>query len=249
MSITNLEHFGLSKNEAAVYAASLELGPATADQLAKHSGVKRSTTYLQIESLQEMGLMSTYEDGKKTLFTPESPENISRLIDRQKAALDLRYEELNQQLPELIRSFESAGERPVVRFYQGKEGITSLREESLKASMKEIYVISSNDHLSEVFSRDERDAFSQKRANAGIITNLLYTRKNGKFTDAPNPNTVRAYISPDAFNLGTDIIVFDDYVGMIALRGNIFGVLIKSEEIAKSMKTIFARLWSTAEIH
>lgn len=245
----NLQEYGLSEKEAAVYAAALELGPATADQLAKQSEVKRSTTYLQIESLQEKGLVSSYEEGKKTLYTPESPENLARLIDRQKAALDQRQRELEKELPDLVRMFEGAGERPVVRFYQGKEGVMSLREESLKSASKKIFVISSNDHLSSVFSREERDTFSEKRGKAGITTSLLYTRAEGKFEEKTTANTKRAYISPDKLSLGTDIVIYDDNVGMIALKGNLFGVLIKSEEISKSLKSIFDQLWTLAEEH
>ena len=47
--IEKLEEFGLSEKEAKVYMASLEIGEATADQIAKHSGVNRSTTYVQIQ--------------------------------------------------------------------------------------------------------------------------------------------------------------------------------------------------------
>lgn len=245
----HLEEYGLSEKEAAVYTAALELGPATADQLAKHANVKRSTTYLQIEALQDMGLMSSYEEGKKTLYAPESPENLNRLIDRQKATLDQRQHELSKELPDLIRAFEGAGERPVVRFYQGKEGVKSLREESLKCESKELLVISSNDHLSELFSREERDEFSAKRAKAGIKIRVLYTRAAGKFTEPTSANTERAYYSPDELQLGTDIVIFDDSVAMMALTGVIFGVLIESSEIAKSQRSIFERLWLNADKH
>ena len=51
----------------------------TAEKLAKHAKVNRSTTYVQLESLMKVGLMSTHEEGKKTMFAPESPELLKRL--------------------------------------------------------------------------------------------------------------------------------------------------------------------------
>ena len=247
ISITNLVAFGLTEKEASVYAAALEIGAATADQLAKHSGIKRSTTYLQIEQLQSIGLMSTFEQGKKTLFTPESPENLARLIERQKKDLELKQDFLRKELPELTSLFESAGERPVVRFYQGKEGIISLREETLKAQSKELQVISSNDDIQKVFSKVERDDFSTKRAAAGITSRLLYTRKEGKFAESPHDRTKFAFLSTNQLNLGTDIVIFDESVAMMTLKGSLVGVLIHSAELAKSMRSIYELLWSIAE--
>ena len=63
--LQTLQQIGLSEKEARVYIAALSLGPATADQLAKQTGINRSTTYVHIKSLMAMGLMSTYEEGKK----------------------------------------------------------------------------------------------------------------------------------------------------------------------------------------
>ena len=249
ISTSKLEAFGLTEKEAAVYAAALEIGAATADQLAKQSGIKRSTTYLQIEQLTEKGLMSSFEQVKKTLFTPESPDNLERLLEKQKKDLELKQDFLKKELPELTQLFEGAGERPLVRFYQGKEGIISLREESLKTKSKELLVITSNDDLQRVFSREEREAFSTKRSKSGVVTRLLYTREAGKFLEKAHDKTKFAFMSPGNLNLGTDIVIYDDFVAMMTLKGSLVGVLIQSSEVSKSMKSIFELLWLQAEKH
>ncbi|MBI4087815.1 TrmB family transcriptional regulator, partial [Candidatus Kaiserbacteria bacterium] len=66
-----LEDLGLSEKEARVYLAALELGQNTAERIAKQASVNRSTTYVQLDSLMKMGLISTHEEDKKTLFAPE----------------------------------------------------------------------------------------------------------------------------------------------------------------------------------
>jgi len=247
---SSLEAFGLTEKEAAVYAAALELGAATADQLANQSGIKRSTTYLQIEQLQEKGLMSTFEQGRKTLFTPESPENLERLLEKQKKDIELKQDILKKELPQLSQLFDSAGERPVVRFYQGKEGIISLREETLKTTEKKFLVISSNDAFQKVLTREERDNFSERRVKLGIETRLLYTRSAGKFPESETfKMTKRAYIEPQKLPLGADMVIFDDKVAMMALKGSIVGVLIQSRELATSMRSIFELLWTQADEH
>ena len=75
--ITNqLKNLGLSDNEAKVYTAMLELGPATVLEISAKAGVNRPTTYVQVESLKKMGLVSTQTKGKKQLFIAQSPEQL-----------------------------------------------------------------------------------------------------------------------------------------------------------------------------
>ncbi len=247
--IKELQDFGLSDKEARVYLAALEIGRATADQLAKHSKIVRSTTYVQLESLMKMGLMSTYEEGKKTYFAPESPELLKRLLLKQKEEMNSKEQELTNILPFLLQQFEGAGERPVVRFFLGKQGIVVLRDEVLMTSKKEIEVISSAGDLEAIFTLAERQEYSKHRAQKGIKTKLLYTRAEGKFEDPPLQLTERAFISPQLLPLATDIVIFDDCVGIMTLKGSLVGVIMKSKEINESFRSIFDFLWAQAEKH
>ena len=244
ISITNLVAFGLTEKEASVYAAALEIGAATADQLAKHSGIKRSTTYLQIEQLQSIGLMSTFEQGKKTLFTPESPENLARLIERQKKDLELKQDFLRKELPELTQLFKSAGERPIVRFYQGKEGIVTIREEMLHLENKETYVYFAADEMEVLFSDEERDVYTERRIKLGIKTKIMYTRKKGPFVDLPSQLSERKYLGITSDGPGSDIVVYDNKTAFLSMAGNVFGVVIESEKVKRSTLTMFSELWS-----
>lgn len=247
--LKELQDLGLSEKEAKIYLAALEIGRATADQLAKAAKIVRPTAYVQIKSLMEKGLMSTYDEGKKTYFAPESPEALRRVLDLEKERITTREHELTRLLPGLLQQFESAGERPVVRFYTGKAGIVSLREESLQTKEKKLYILSSNDHLAEVFSKEERAAFSENRADKGIKAKILYTRAAGKVEGDVRENTERAHLSPTELPLATDIVIFDDEVAIITLKGRLIGVLIKSKEIQESMLALFNFLWAKAEKH
>ena len=79
-----LQQLGLSDKEAKTYLASLELGPVSVQEIAKKSGLKRPTVYFAIEQLIKMGLMSSFEKGKKRYFSAESPERLVSLITAQK---------------------------------------------------------------------------------------------------------------------------------------------------------------------
>ncbi len=248
--LRELQDLGLGEKEAKVYLAALEIGRATADQLAKQAKVLRPTTYVQLENLMKMGLMSTYEEGKKTYFAPESPEALRRVVDGQKERLRTQEGELARLLPDLTRLFESAGERPVVRFFAGKEGIIAMREESLRDLKKgqTLYVMYAYESLFDHYSKEQIIDFSDRRAEKGIHLKIIYSRKEGKLSkDNRGPNTDRGYLPSESFSLGTDIFIFGDKVAIMALKGHIFGIILESSAIADSMTRIFNLLWGIAD--
>ncbi len=67
-----LQNLGLTEKEARTYLASLELGPETAQNIAKKTGINRATTYVQIESLKKRGLMSEFEKGALDILVATS---------------------------------------------------------------------------------------------------------------------------------------------------------------------------------
>ena len=246
--LKELQDIGLSEKEAKVYMAALEIGRATADQLSKHAKIVRPTTYVQIESLMKKGLMSTYEEGKKTYFAPESPELLKRLLLQQQEGLRTKEKGLAILLPELLRQFESAGERPVVRFCPGKVGVLAIREEVLSSNKeKKTFAIFSPDHLARIFGKEYLDEYSTRRKALNIHAKGIYTHQQYFDRAELGPLTERRFLPPNIFPLTIDITVFDDKTAIFPLEGSLFGMVIQSEHIASSMKLIFGLLWQQAE--
>lgn len=245
--LKELQEIGLSEKEARVYLASLELGKTTAEKLAKQAGVNRSTTYVQIEALMKVGLMSTYEEGKKTYFAPESPTYLKKILDQKRQEVATNEKDLNTLLPELTHLFEGAGERPVVRFYSGKEGITTMRNQVWENNKsKKVLTLYSYDTLSLVFSKEEREEYSAQRVKHGIVARVLYNRKDGPFPEDFN-STERRHLPESMFEITNDFSIFDDKVIISSLKGTLFGILIESPQIAKSMSSIFEFMWKAVE--
>jgi HTH-type transcriptional regulator, sugar sensing transcriptional regulator len=244
-----LQKIGLSENESKIYLASLEIGRATADELAKQADIKRPTAYVQIESLIKKGLMSTYDEEKKTYFVPESPEYLQRIISEKMDAIQGQTKKLHEFLPLLQDVFAHSGERPTVRFFSGKDGINTLREEVLKCKSKELLTIFSTDALEKVFSLEERVAYSNKRSRKCIALKALYTREKGPYEKITNPLSEMKFVESEKLPIETDILIFDDNVALIALEGKLFGALIKSPVIARSISALFSLLWRNTDKH
>lgn len=249
MGPKQLEDIGLSDKEARVYLAALELGRGTADQLSRQAGVNRSTTYVQLETLMDYGLMSTFVEGKKTFFAPESPELLKRLLVRQKDQVESRERELIDLLPELIRKFEGAGERPVVRFFLGKEGVTSIREDMLTAPRDSgIQAIYSLDLMESLYSNEELREYVKLRVKHGIKLHSIYTRKAGKLL--PNdiaPLTERRFVPHARLPLEADFYTYGNKLAVIATGHNVSGIIVENKAIVAGMRAIFGLLWTVSE--
>ncbi len=240
-----LKHLGLSENEAKVYMAMLELGPSVVVEIARKAQINRPTAYVQIETLKKKGLISTQTKGKKQLFIAESPDKLEFLIDTELKTVENKKSELNNFLPELLSLYNTSGERPHVKFFEGKEGVLALQREFLKTDSTPIYGITSLDNVFEVFPEFE-NTYIKKRIQKKIPSKTIYTSTKGPVLKESDESSLREsrYVVPGKLPLGIDITIFKNKVAIIALKGKISGTLIEHKEIADSFRAIFELVWN-----
>lgn len=243
-----LEDIGLSDKEALVYVASLELGPAPAQQIAQQAGIKRATTYVMIESLTKRGLMSSVEEGKKTLFFSEDPDNLLRVVQREREELKEREELVGKLVLELNKIYKTTGERPVVRFFDGIEGIKTIRGEYLKASKDVVYGVMSHDEMQHHFPNQKTEV-TDVRVKRHISSKMIYTRKDGPVENATDPSQLREarFVPHEFLGDGADITIYSDKVSLLSLKGKPSGVLIENKQIAQYLRRLFELAWKGLE--
>ena len=246
ITFKDLEKFGLSDKEAKVYLACLELGPSTAAQVAQKADVNRATTYVAIESLTKQGLLSSHEKDSKTFFSAEDPAMLKRLLDQQREEVKNKLSSLEELLPGLEQIYNYSGEKPKVRFFEGKEGLNTIKDEILKTKDKKIKAIFSKDELNQVFSDEDAEKYYKRRLAKKIQVKALYTRSKGPFSDIAKGDELRI-IPKDKFPVTIDITIFSDRVALSSLKGKLVGVILESREIATTFQSIFDLAWEAAE--
>lgn len=243
--ITQLRNLGLSDNEAKVYMAMLELGPATVLEISAKAGVNRPTTYVQIESLKRQGLVSTQTKGKKQLFIPESPEQLEFVLNQEQKEIEQKKEELAKMLPELSTLFNLSDQKPQVRFFEGREGLLKMHSELLKTKTEEVVSFVSIDGLHKTFP-DYPRTLSLKRVQKGIKSRIIYTNSGEPEMKRYDEKLLREakYVSPSNFPFKSDMAIYGDKISISALEGKAVGVLIIHRELADSFRALFNLLWS-----
>ncbi len=253
--LESLTKIGLSQNEAKGYLALLDLGSATAQQIAQKAAVNRPTTYVQLDSLMKMGLISSFEKNPerkhgatKTFFRVEDPQYLKKLVESEKKSLSEREHELRNTLPELERLFTNAGERPRVRFFEGVEGLRTVQDEFLKTKDDLVESAASLDDVLKVFPQHP-ESYTPRRVRRGIRSKLIYTTARGPFLKDSDKQMLREsrYVPPEKFPFSCDIAIYGSNVAASVLREKPFGVVIESNEIANSIRALFYLAWEEAK--
>ena len=115
-TIKKLEEFGLSEKEARVYLASLELGEATASDIAIKGNLPRTLVYDILERLIGQGLISySIKNNKKHFLAVHPKEFLTIIKDKETAIssvmleLETIYKKEGTKRPTLLTRVEAAG--------------------------------------------------------------------------------------------------------------------------------------------
>lgn len=251
--IAQVEELGLSNKEARVYVANLMIGPSGVQQIADASGIKRVTTYVILESLVSLGLVSQSNQGKKTLFNAESPENLRRLLEKKEESLKEQKVQLDELLPELNNLTSIPKDAPKMKFYDGVESVLSITklfaEIVAKEEVGEICGISNLDKVYAFFPEIEENQSNPVRTEAGVRSKFLYTTSRGPImreTDKQK-NRISRFVPIDKYNFNCDISIAGDYVALLSLdQPRPIGITIESKSISDGMRTVFELAWEAA---
>ena len=250
--ISSIEDLGLSNKEARIYVASLMVGPSGVQAIADYSGIKRVTTYVILESLVSLGLVSQSIKGKKTLFIAEDPTNLRRLLDKREQEVKDQKHSFEAILPQLAGLKSLPKETANVRFYDGVEGIKGLFAtfySTYEGKIDMVYGISNIDQLHAFFPELAATSAHPERVRHELKSKFIYTSERGPIYRETDKQTGRnsRFVPYEKYPLSGDISIIGDYVIILSLVGNQpLGITIHSSEIAASMRVFFDMIWDTA---
>lgn len=245
--LTNiLLSFDLSKKEAAVYLAILSLGRGTVSQISRKANINRTTGYDILAHLVAKGLVSVSGKEPKQEYIAESPDSLIKLLDARLKRTEDDIETAQAYIPEL-KSIHKVGDRPQVKFYEGKEGLKHVYEDTLTAT-EHIRVYGSYEDAHQALQSYFPSYYKRRADNGiwvrGIAPKTDLTMERLKHTSKEKREL--ALVPPNTFTPHPEIDIYDNKV-MIASWREKLGIIIESAEIADAMKKIFELAWIGAK--
>lgn len=234
--IKQLSELGLSEKEAGTYIASLELGQATIVEIAKKSGLNRTTIYNFIDNLVNRGLLGATIQGKKKLYTPAEPEKIEILLKQK----ELLFESL---IPQLKAIYNTKGIKPKVKFFEGDRGIVNIFLDNLSAQ-GEILTMAGETTFNDLVIKQVPD-YIERRVKKKIFLKMIVPDSPAMIQwmakDKSELRETKA-IPKDEFPLKVNIDIYNDKVAITSTQDKI-GLLIESKDIADTWRSIFKLCW------
>ncbi len=237
---TALTNAGLTQKQAKIYLAALELGTAKIPALAKKAGIKRTTAYGIADELVSLGLLGYSAKNASKIFQAQKPKNIASL-------LEARKQEIERVLPDLEALYTKHHLQPHLQFFEGKEGIKRIYEDTLTSrSKKLLQIIRVKDFIEfpggtfakeYIHKRVERDITAYSlHPSSGDIHNELYAKESVELK-----RYVR-YLPAHIFHAST-IMIYDYKVAMISTKAENFGFIIESKEFSSTLQAYFDFMW------
>ena len=241
-----LQDLGLTDKEAVIYLALLQVDGATALDLSKRTKINRSTVYVTIENLAKKGLVSETTIGKKTQFQAESPERLETYVEKRRLQFEEQSGRLKDIIPEIKSIQRQSGERPVVKYFEGKEGILNSTLELFgdkSDESVEMYLVYPKEATEEVFSQEELTKFKKIRIDRNIKTKALYSSFGA---DKPSDNTgERIKIDASKYPISADISVYSDKIRISILGKRLSSIFIRSKDLADTMRSLIQLIFDS----
>lgn len=247
MNAELLIKMGLTPAQAQTYLELVKAGSLTPPQLALIIKESRTTAYMALSRLEEVGLAVKQEGAKKQTYEPASPSVLEKFLsDKQKelAATEAAYRDA---LPNLLSYYYTYRGKPGVRFFEGGDGLEKLYEDILRTRATVDIVRTTAD---EEYFGDGRDGstvlgkYLNARAQLGIESKLLAPALPGPMSWAKENDErlkrVVTWFPPDEYTVPVEVNVYGNKVSFISFGDETVGTIIESPQIAQAMRELYA---------
>ncbi|MBU4341471.1 MAG: hypothetical protein KJ928_02595 [Candidatus Altiarchaeota archaeon] len=241
LSLPKLEEIGLSRNEAWVYAALLELGETKTGAIVKKTGMHRVQIYDALDALIEKGLATFVIKENRKYFQAMDPD---KLLD----FLKEKQEIAESLMPELNTIQEKSKVQQQVTIYSGIRGIKTVFDDMLKElSPGGTYYAFSSAKMKGIVGEDYYNDFQKHKREADIKAFLIYYEEFALKKEFRKKvyGSVRFHMMT---YFPTDTYIYNDKVLIVIFDANPpFAILIKNKQTAKSYMKLFKALWKNAK--
>lgn len=236
-----LSNLGLDRRGAALYLAALELGEASAKDIAKKASIQRTYFYDIAGALIKLGFLKQVVRGKKRLFVALEPEKLLELEEK-------RFKQLKNAIPQFKALFNTKGQKSKIFYYEGIDGIRQIIEDSL--SFKNEILNFTTPRVATADQQRLLKEFVKKRVALGIrarvIGELSQEVLNLKNKDKIEMRETRI-LPKDIFSSDVEIGIYGNRIYIIDFKDE-FGFIVEDSNVASILKKIFEIIWSSGRI-
>lgn len=245
-------HAGLSEKQAKLYRLLLLDGELRPSTLSKKSGLKRGNVYAILKDLAFRGLVTEFEKEKVTYFRPEPPEKITTLIEAREKDVGIAKSLAAELLPGLTSQWKTVIGKPVIRYYEGEEGIHAVFKDIYAPKKDVVYGCVDLEAAGRAFPEHILKTLIPLRIrNKVVARSLVADSTEARLVAAKDATQLRKTILLDKkeFPLPAEIDVYEDKIALLSFeKGEFLGIVIQNESFARSLRSIFRKAFGETRV-
>jgi len=245
-----LKRFDCNNREAATYIACLQMGMASVQEIAHHLNTNRITVHSTIEQLIKKGLLFETKKGKKRFIVAETPDVLSRILQRKVNELKLVENDLDG-ITKLLNSIQSQDRNFYnVRFYEGVSGFKQIMEEMLNAK-NDLCIFTCSELFSEGISTNYLKDYYKRLGAEGIHSRIICAP--GPYSQAFKADQIKYKLQIRLVSLPKDCMtafyLWNDNIVLKSLKDDrVICTVIQNEDMAYFFRNVlFESFWNTAQ--
>jgi len=217
----------------------LKTGSSTANRVAEITGVKRGTTYDNLNLLINKGIVSTVIKDKVHFYEAVDPKKIVSLLEEKK-------QKIEKIIPELQNLRENFIEKTGVTFFEGKKGVLTLLNDVLDVE-KEFWFYGSRKMALNAFKHYPEN-FIQKRADKNIKLKAVLAEEDSNdpvYKDKKIFKLSDIRFLKELNQISADVFIYGNRIAFLTCSDN--GIIIRNKEVLEQQKIIFNLLWKISK--
>lgn len=239
-----LQDIGLTRKEAELYTALLELGESPIVELINHTKTHPQIVYSTLKSLAEKNLLITSYKRHRRYVRAEDPRQL-KVIEKEKIA---RLEELLPQLSSLSKEPKEA----VVRVYTGGSAVRDDRERAIATLNKgeTLYILGGGAQGEFIkIMRDQHLELERKRVKRGIKKRMIAYANQKELITKTNPihQLSQTRYLPEDYTTPTSLFIYGNFSSTVVWKPKPLVITVENTVIADSYRQYFDSLWKIAQ--
>lgn len=244
----NLTQLGLTKSQAQVYLACLQLGSDTVQHIAQYANLKRPTVYLVLEDLERQGLVQRSQSRNRTVYRAEPPQQLLTHI--------YAHQQLAQlMLPALQAIHNVDPQKPTIKIADQVESVRNVYNRIFtylhNHPQEELLIFGSVKDAAANFEIEVIDYFyNMMKVSKNRIREIgnddVETRRYYRASHRLNPNHDIRLIR-DGGTFRSDNMLYGNTLVIFSVADKIFAITIESASIAHTFRTLFNMAWRSGK--
>ena len=247
-----LKLVGMNDEEIKIYFELLEVGTATAGELAKRLGIVRPTIYNYLQKMTNKGIVERSLKFGVRSFSAQSPDKLDKLFEAKQKELETKRQKFKTQMPLLMSKFGKRGSAPKIKIYEGAKEIENVYDDIL--NYRNIDSFSAWPASNMVSHLQEEYWLRNKRERVRNNLRIYQIRTNEKQPDitkapytTPCPELLRfSRIAPIEMDFEMGYWIYANKVAMLSSSKERYGFIIESEEMVGMLQSQWKYIWSVS---